>query len=137
MSALGILTLIDFRPSKFDDYTTAFLSVYMVIFGLLLGMYEFLWWSPIGALNKTIRKNFGFLYGIKGKGFYLIFIAFLTLGLWDDDSSGVKGLDWATGIGWLVGGCVHVFVSWTMPEVVEAYKPPSAGLSTLADDSVV
>lgn len=137
MGALGILTLLDFKPSEVDDFTTAFLSVYMVIFGVLLFLYELIWWQPIASLNRTFRKNFGFMYGLKGKGFYLVFIAFLTLGLRDNSESGIKGLDWATGVGWLAMGCVHVFVAFTWQEAVEAYKPPSAGLANMGDDANV
>lgn len=130
MGALGVLALIDYKPSKVQDITGAFLAVYMIIFAVLLFLYELIWWQPIAVLNVMFRKNFGFLYGLKGKGLYLIFIAFLTLGFLDDDfAPSVKGLDWATGIGWLAGGIFHLFVACTMPEVVNVYKPPTAGLA--------
>lgn len=77
------------------------------------------------------RKNFGFLYGLKGKGFYLIFIAFLTLGMRDENVSSIPGLDWITGIAWLAGGVLHLFVTCTMPEVNQMYKPPVAGLAEM------
>jgi len=136
MGALGIMAIIQYNPKRVDDLTQIFLSVYMTIFATLLFSYELIFWTSIPKLNVMYRKNFGFLYGLKGKGLFLIFIAFLTLGMLDDETDvGVKGLDWATGIAWLAGGCLHMFVSCTMPEVNLAYKPPTAGLSTLGHQS--
>ena len=135
MASLGILTLIGFNTA--NDLAEAFLSVYMVIFALILFCYELMYWQAISFINRGFRKNFGFMYGLKGKGFYLVFIAFLCLGLRDDDSSGVKGLDLIIGVAWLVVGIFHVFIGFTMPEASEAYKPPTAGLnsSTVEDDN--
>jgi len=130
MAALGILTLINFEVDSADEYSEAFLAVYMVIFAMILFLYELMYWMAIGWINRSFRKNFGFMYGLKGKGFYLVFIAFLCLGLRDDNSSGVNGLDWTTGVAWLAAGCVHVFIGFTMPEVSDAYKPPTAGLQS-------
>jgi len=143
MGALGILALIGFTPeSAGANLTAAFLSVYMVVFAVLLFLYELIWWQPFPKINRMFRKNFGFMYGLKGKGFYLIFIAFLCLGLKDQNIAGVagvKGLDWATGLGWLAGGIFHVFISCTWPEANDCYKPPTAGLtdSTTQDPNVV
>jgi hypothetical protein len=128
MATLGILTLIGFNTA--NDLAEAFLSVYMVIFALILFCYELMYWQAISFINRGFRKNFGFMYGLKGKGLYLIFIAFLCLGLRDDDTSGVKGLDLIIGVAWLAVGCFHVFIGFTMPEASDAYKPPSAGLNS-------
>jgi len=134
MGALGIIALVHYNPSSLNDLTQLFLSIYMAIFATLLFSYELIFWTHIPKLNVMYRKNFGFLYGLKGKGLFLIFIAFLTLGLLDDSTqSYVKGLDWATGIAWLAGGCLHLFVSCTMPEVNQAYKPPMAGLDSMGE----
>lgn len=127
MGALGVLTLIHFGKGV-DVVTIAFLGCYLIVFGALLFLYELLYWQPFPALNKSLRRNFGFLYGIKGKGFFLIFIAFLCLGLRDDKWSGQRALNWSTGLGWLGDGVFHVFVACTMPDIVEAYRPPTAGL---------
>lgn len=136
MGALGILSLIKFRPGM--SLTIAFLSTYMVVFAALLFLYEVIYWQPFGGLNKTFRKNFGFLYGLRGKGFYLVFIAFLCLGLKDESNvSGVRGLDWATGISWLAAGCLHVFIGCTWPEANQSYKPPTGYSGNEPDPSVV
>ena len=75
MGVLGITSLIEMDFKQLKEITEAFLAVYMVIFAVLLFIYELVWWQPIAALNRTFRMNFGFMYGLKGKGFYLIFIA--------------------------------------------------------------
>ena len=136
MATLGITSLIEMDIPNLDEITEAFLAVYMVIFAVLLALYEFIWWQPIASLNKTFRKNFGFMYGLKGKGFYLIFIAFLCLGLWKDEATAIKGLDWATGLAWLAAGCSHVGFSMCWPEMNEMYKPATAGLETQMDNVV-
>jgi hypothetical protein len=136
MGALGILALIKLTPeSASSNLTATFLSVYMVIFALLLFLYELIWWQPFPSLNKMFRMNFGFMYGLKGKGFYLIFIAFLCLGLRDAGNvASIKGLDWATGLGWLGVGVFHVFISCTWPEANDSYKPPSTGFNEPTPD---
>jgi hypothetical protein len=136
MGGLGVLSLIDYEFSGVDDLTFAFLCSYMIIFAGLLFLYEFIWWQPVAALNIMFRKNFGFLYGLQGKGWYLIFIAFLTLGLMDDKVSAVvPGLDYATGIGWLAAGILHIFVACTNPAVNAVYKPPTVGLANMGGAS--
>jgi hypothetical protein len=134
MAAVGVLSLIHFKPSGIGQYSQAFLSAYMIIFAVLLFVYETIWWHQLGNLNKSFRRNFGFMYGLKGKGLFLIFVSFLCLGLKNSrSSSGVKGLTWVTFLAWLAAGCFSVFISCTWPEANQSYRPPTAGLS--ADDS--
>jgi COPI associated protein len=131
MGSLGVLTLINLSINWSGDLTEPFLGMYMVLFASILFLYELCWWQPFPKINKTFRRNFGFMYGIYSKGFFLIFIAFLTIGLIDgDNKSGIAGLDWATGIGWLFFGVFHIFTGFAWPDVVDAYKPPIAGLTT-------
>ena len=132
MATLGVFALINFNGT---DLTAAFLGVYMVIFAVILAAYEFIWWQPVASLNKTFRKNFGFMYGLKGKGAYLIFIAFLSLGLKDTNVC-LSGLMWASFVAWLAAGCFHIFFGFTWPQANDAYKPPVAGLSA-QDDTVI
>ena len=131
MIALAVLNLLEFR--FFFALQRSFLNVYMVIFSVLLFCSELVWWKPLPLLNKTFRKNFGFLYGLKGKGFFLIFTALLTLGLMDDSSQPsqkwLQFLMWGTGIAWLAAGLIHVGFSCTMPEINQAYQPPTDGLT--------
>ena len=128
MTTLGVFTLIEF--SGVSDTAAAFLAAYMIIFAGLLGTYELMWWVGIPWINKMIRKNFGFLYGLKGKGLYLIFVAFLCLGLKNDDfGKQVKILTWATGISFLAVGILHLFIVCVHPAITEKYRAPTAGLS--------
>ena len=117
MGTLGFMTIIDNKPTSIDDVTEFFLGIYMIIFAAILFLYELCWWQPFPAINRTFRKNFGFMYGLRSKGFYLIFIAFLCIGLYDEGESSIKGLDWASGLGWLGTGCFLVAVSRKMEYV--------------------
>ena len=126
MAALGVLTLMTFTNQGNKDAAEAFLAVYMILFALLLFCYELMWWMPVPWLNKSLRKNFGFMYGLQGKGLYLIFVAFLCLGLGGDNE--VKELTWATGIGYLAFGALHVCITCMNPELSLKYQAPTAGL---------
>ena len=133
MASLGILTLIEIHKNGIGDFSEPFLACYMVMFAVLLFVYECMWWKAIPGLNKTLRKNFGFLYGIRGKGLYLIFVAFLCLGLGKDAS--VATLNWSTGIAYLAAGCFHIFLVCWKPELTAEYIAPTAGLTT--NDEIV
>jgi hypothetical protein len=126
MAALGVLTLINFAKPSSNDLSEAFLAAYMILFAILLFVYELMWWMGVGWINKMLRKNFGFLYGLRGKGFYLIFVAFLCLGLGNDNS--VRALTLATGIAFLVFGAIHVFIVMLHPTISIQYQAPTAGL---------
>jgi hypothetical protein len=127
MSALGVLTLIEINKAGVGgDFSEPFLATYMIMFALLLFLYELMWWTPMPSVNKAMRKNFGFLYGLRGKGLYLIFVACLCLGLGKDAS--VSALNWATGIAFLVTGCLHWFVICFHPDLAGQYVAPTAGL---------
>jgi hypothetical protein len=127
MAALGVLTIIEInKVGVGDDFSEPFLAAYMIMFALLLFLYELMWWTPMPGVNKAMRKNFGFLYGLRGKGLYLIFVACLCLGLGKDAS--VSALNWATGIAYLAAGCLHWFVVCFHPELAGQYVAPTAGL---------
>merc|ERR1712038_954688 len=101
-----------------------------------MGLYELMWWMPIKGINLILRKNFGFMYKVQGKALYLIFIACLTMGLDKEVVGQFNWLRWFTGIAWGVGGVGLMFLRWTLPDLFEKYKPPTAGLdSTKADDN--
>jgi len=130
MAALGVLTLIEINKSGggVTDLSEPFLASYMIMFALLLGLYEFMWWMPSPDINRIMRKNFGFLYGLLGKGFYLIFVACLCIGLGTDARIAV--LNYATGGCWIFNGLVHVFIVCFRPELAVKYHAPTAGLSS-------
>jgi len=95
------------------------------MFSLLLFTYELMWWISVPTINRIVRKNFGFMYGFKGKGLYLIFVAFLCVGL---DNGGEEWLRYFTGVAFLSGGILHLFLVCFRPEIVETYQAPTAGL---------
>jgi hypothetical protein len=130
MASLGVLSLMRFNPAGVSQYSQGFLATYMIVFAVLLFLYETIWWHQIGNLNKSFRRNFGFMYGLKGKGFFLVFVSFLCLGMRDQQvSSGIKWLEWVTFLAWLVTGCVSIFLSFTWPEANQSYRPPTVGLT--------
>jgi hypothetical protein len=129
MATLGVLTLLELN--SVSDTAAGFLAAYMIIFALLLLVYELMWWMVVPWINKTLRKNFGFLYGLKGKGMYLIFVAFLTLGLKNDNfGKHVEILTWVTGISFLTMGVLHLFLVCVHPTITDKYRAPTAGLDT-------
>ena len=135
MAALGVFVFIEnkFGLSDFAEY---FVASYMVLFALLLFLYEVMWWCTIDKLNHSIRKNFGFIYGIKGKALYLIFVACLCIGI-DSKTLGNKAwLRWVTGIGWGACGVALLAATIINPELFEDYKTPTGGFSDGADVTV-
>jgi len=88
-----------------------------------------MWWCTIGGLNKVLRKNFGFMYKILGKAFYLIFVACLCFGI---NAEMLQELDWLryfTGIAWAGTGVFLIILQFAYPEVFESYKSPTGGFT--------
>lgn len=123
MMALGVLGIINF--SNGNDIAELFVSIYMMLFASLLAAYELMWWVTIDKLNKSMRKNFGFLYGIKGKALYMIFVAFLAIGL---EHKVIKWLQWGVGIAFLAVGVLQIFIALARPQWVASYRAPTGGL---------
>ena len=96
-----------------SDINQMFVGVYMICFSTMLLLFEVIQLQPIVALDHMYQRNFGFLYGVKGKGFFIIFIAFLSFGL------GSNSLCMLTGISMLAlgGGMVGLFLKY--PELFE------------------
>lgn len=122
MCCLGVFGILEH-----GEISEIFVSVYMILFAVLLFCYELMWWKSIDTVNRNLRMNFGFLYGIKGKAAFLIFIAFLAIGLKDDVS--VQFLRWMTGGSYLGTGILLLFLQFYRPELVSTYKAPTAGFS--------
>lgn len=47
-------------------------AFYMIVFALILAIFEIIQIRPIESLDAIYRRNFGFLYGTKGKSFFII-----------------------------------------------------------------
>lgn len=135
MTALGVLTIIEVHKTGIGDLSEPFLAFYMILFAALLFLYELMWWSPMKKLNKDMRKNFGFMYGLRGKGLYLIFVAFLCFGLGKDAK--VMILNYCTGAAFLAGGILHMFIIFFRPDTAMEYQAPTAGIGTDLSENVV
>jgi hypothetical protein len=129
---LGIITWISFVGDfggvfSSSEWSVVLLASYMMLFAILLLTYETMWWAPNGTINRVVRKNFGFLYGIRGRGGFLIFVACLCLGLRHFNDNTVHILNIAAGFTWLGTGVAHVALAITHPTICSNYKPPTAG----------
>ena len=114
MCLSGVVGIKNFSGT---EYTNVFVALYMILFSLLLFSYELCWWKSIPPLTKALRKNFGFLFGLKGKALFIVFIAFLNFGLDTGAESGaniVKG----TGIAFFVSGLLHLGIFMQYPELM-------------------
>mmetsp|Transcript_23165 Transcript_23165/g.37753 ORF Transcript_23165/g.37753 Transcript_23165/m.37753 type:complete len:208 (+) Transcript_23165:79-702(+) len=129
MCCLGVFGIIEH-----SEIAEIFVSVYMILFAVLLFLYELMWWKSIDSVNQNLRKNFGFLYGIRGKALYLIFVAFLVIGLKDDVS--VKFLRYMTGGCFLGTGIIMLGVQFAKPELLSSYQAPTAGLGGTVNNPV-
>ena len=133
MCCLGVFGIMEA-----GELAEIFVSVYMILFSVLLFLYELLWWSgrlPFcdGAkVNRNLRTNFGFMYGVKGRAAYLIFVAFLVIGLKNDVS--VQFLRYLTGGCFAGTGVMMLFLHFSKPELLGTYKAPTTGLG--GDDDV-
>ena len=126
MCALGVFVIMKNRTlQNFADW---FIASYMILFSALLFFYEATWWCTIGSVNKMIRKNFGFMYNVKGKALYMIFAACLCIGI---NSSLLGKMDWLrylAGIGWFAMGVFLLVLSYTKPALFSNYYIPTRGL---------
>jgi len=123
MCTLGVFGILDR-----DELAQIFVSVYMILFAFLLFFYELMWWTAIPAVNKNLRVNFGFMYGVKGRAAYLIFVAFLVLGLKNDRIT-IGWLRYTTGGLFLGTGILMLVLAFSKPEVLGRYEPPTAGFT--------
>lgn len=125
MVSLGVFVILNNRSVK--DFAEWFIASYMILFAGLLFFYELMWWCAVGPLNKIIRKNFGFIYSIRGKALYLIFVACLCIGIENNVLGDKAWLRWFTGLGWGISGVVLLGLTMTKSEMFEEYRVPTAG----------
>lgn len=74
MAATGAFGLLTIENMKVQD---ASLSIYLMLFAVLLFIFEL----RLERLQPMMKKNFGFMYGLKGRGIFLFFVAFLNFGI--------------------------------------------------------
>ena len=72
------------RVAGLTDTESAFVAVYVLLFALLIIVFEGTQVAPGGScgfIERVLRSNFGFLYKPLSKAFFLFFIAFLEVPL--------------------------------------------------------
>mmetsp|Transcript_36637 Transcript_36637/g.43786 ORF Transcript_36637/g.43786 Transcript_36637/m.43786 type:complete len:194 (-) Transcript_36637:195-776(-) len=127
MIALGLSVLFELTFGGFPDFSDFFIAAYMILFAVLLFLYEMMWWCTVDGLNKRIRKNFGFMYKIQGKAAYIIFVALLCLGVDRKILGELEWLQWFTGIAWFSMGILLEVLICFQPSVFRNYQAPSGG----------
>ncbi|CAN0389894.1 unnamed protein product [Pylaiella littoralis] len=112
MAASAAFGIIDF-----SGFENGVLSIYLMIFAVLLFMYELVRVMARCERPKQIMtKNFGFFFGAKGRGLYLVFVGFLNFPL-DNRLSTWTGI---VTLGW---GVLTVLAYMIRPEWFEVPKP--------------
>eukprot|EP00903_Cladosiphon_okamuranus_P005473 g5458.t1 len=101
----------------FDSFENGVLAIYLMIFAVLLFMYELV--RVMGGCERpkqVMTKNFGFFFGAKGRGLYLVFVGFLNfpLDLTISEWTGFVTLGW---------GVLTVVAYMMRPEWFEVPKP--------------
>ena len=69
MAATGALGVG--HATSATDTGNVFVGIYMIMFAAILFTFEVVQIRPCGAVDDFYKKNFGFLYGIIGKGLYI------------------------------------------------------------------
>ena len=126
MTCLGVFAIS--KNLAINNFQEWFIASYMILFSVLLFLYEFMWWCTIKSLNKELRKNFGFIYKIHGKALYLILVACLCIGISPDTLQELDWLRWFTGIAWGAVGVLMIIVQITRPDFFASYMAPTAGI---------
>ena len=63
--AMGLLALTSYNS---DSTATVFQSIYMLLFAALLFIFEAVQICPCEPVDNVLKRNFGFFYGVFGKG---------------------------------------------------------------------
>jgi len=79
LGLLGIVRILYHWQEK--DFADMIISGYVCLFATILFSYELSRIIKISVVENILRENFGFLYGLFGKGSFIFFIAFFTLGV--------------------------------------------------------
>ena len=75
MAVTALLGLWNVRG--IEDIGKVFVGVYMLVFSSILCSFEIIQILPWEQLDFLYRRNFGFLYGAKGKSFFIILYVYL------------------------------------------------------------
>ena len=70
MSATAVLGIMS--VDGIDDTGRIMVAIYMILFSVLLAVFEIIQIRAWDTVDRIYRRNFGFLYGTKGKSFFII-----------------------------------------------------------------
>lgn len=79
LAVVGALALK--YSTDISDAQVVFMGIYLFLFAAILFIYELLQVLSCPALDLMYKKNFGYLYGIYGKGLYTFLIGIFAFGL--------------------------------------------------------
>lgn len=87
------------------NVTSFMLSCYAILFAVVLLAFEcrFQWLEP------ALRQNMGFLFTFRGRGLYILFIAFVDFGI-------AGTMAWFAGVFMVFNGCFNLLVLCIHPE---------------------
>jgi len=120
MSAVGVLGILN--STNVNDTGVIFVGLYLVIFAAIEFMYELAQLLPLESLDLLVKKNFGFLYGVNGRGAFFLLVGILCFGL-----STPRDLAIASGVVIAFWGCLIMLVALLKPDYFpkkEKYSPP-------------
>jgi hypothetical protein len=120
MAAVGVLGVLN--ANNVDDTGVIFVGIYLVIFAGIEFMYELAQVQPLESLDTLVKKNFGFLYGLNGRGCFFLLVGVLCFGL-----STPRQLAIAAGVTIAFWGCLIMVVGLLKPDYFprkEKYIPP-------------
>lgn len=104
-----------------NDSGLFFVGMYLMLFSSIVVLYELSQVLQIESFDLFMKKNFGFLYGTIGKGFFILFCGVLTFGLKEP-----KSLAIACGVLVSAWGPLQIAIYMKFPEyfdVKEKYQP--------------
>lgn len=111
---MAYAAVLSIKDVSNGDITAFFLGGYLFAFAFLLFCYEVVRFMPDSKGSEIMRRNFGWFYGNKGRGIYLIFVGFMALGLTGraSDAAGYSCLVW----GGVTVGMFFARPEWFLPE---------------------
>jgi len=104
-----------------NDTGDIFVGIYMVLFAAIVFIYEISQFCPNTSLDTFMKRNFGYLYGVIGKGLFILFMGVLAFGL-----SSPRSLAIACGVLVCAWGPVQiaVYLKWPLYfDKKEKYQP--------------
>jgi hypothetical protein len=106
--------------------TDMYIGTYMVIFALILFVYEIGYLTKLEFVNDIVKRNFGFLFGPIGKCCYCLFISLMVFGMTQP-----ANLVLACGISVACWGPFQVVYYMRFPDhwdKIEKYDPKKDGI---------